>query len=105
MINAVRAAVEPEFPVAIKLNATDQLEGGFAEDESLDAVAAVDRTEIDLIDVSGGTYFPDAASSSDRVGSGPYFIGFCGTRPQKDEHSSDGFGRFQNARSRRKCNC
>lgn len=77
VIGAVRKAVGPEYPVGIKLNATDQLEGGFDEDESLEVVAAVDKTGIDLIDISGGTYFPGAASSSDRSGSGPYFLDFA----------------------------
>lgn len=78
VIDAVRKAVGPEYPVGIKLNATDQLEGGFSENESLEVVAAVDKAKIDLIDISGGTYFPGAASSSDRIGSGPYFLGFAG---------------------------
>ncbi|MGH1355380.1 MAG: NADH:flavin oxidoreductase/NADH oxidase family protein [Thalassovita sp.] len=77
VIGAVRNAVGPEYPVGIKLNATDQLEGGFAEDESLEVVAAINKTGIDLIDISGGTYFPGAASSSDRSGSGPYFLDFA----------------------------
>ncbi|MBI1494472.1 NADH:flavin oxidoreductase/NADH oxidase family protein [Halocynthiibacter styelae] len=75
--DAVRSAVGPTYPVGIKLNATDQLEGGFAEDESLEVVAALDNAGIDLIDISGGTYFPGAASSSDRSGSGPYFLDFA----------------------------
>lgn len=77
VISAVRKAVGSEFPVGIKLNATDQLEGGFAEDESLEVIAALDETGTDLIDISGGTYFPGAASSSDRAGSGPYFLEFA----------------------------
>jgi len=83
VIEAVRGAVGPEYPVGIKLNATDQLEGGFAEDEALEIIAAVDKTAIDLIDISGGTYFPGAASSSDRAGSGPYFLEFAGRARQK----------------------
>ena len=47
VISAVRKAVGPEYPVGIKLNAADQLEGGFAEDESLEVGAAVDKTEIE----------------------------------------------------------
>ena len=78
VISEVRKAVGPEYPVSIKLNATDQLEGGFAEDEALEVIAAVDQMAIDLIDISGGTYFPGAASSSDRAGSGPYFLEFAG---------------------------
>lgn len=83
VITAVRKAVGPEFPVGMKLNATDQLEGGFAEDEALEVIAAVDQVAIDLIDISGGTYFPGAASSSDRAGSGPYFLEFSGRARKK----------------------
>lgn len=85
VIEAVRKAVGPKYPVGIKLNATDQLEGGFAEDEALEVIAAVNRTTIDLIDISGGTYFPGAASSSDRAGSGPYFLEFAGRVQQKTQ--------------------
>ena len=74
MIEAVCHAVGDEFPVGIKLSATEQLVVGFAEDESLELVAQIDRTSIDLIDISGGTYLPGVASSSDRWGSGPYFL-------------------------------
>ena len=78
VIGAVRSAVGPEYPVGIKLNSTDQLEGGFAENESLELITAIENTATDLIDISGGTYFPGAASSSDRSGSGPYFLDFAG---------------------------
>lgn len=77
VIDAVRRAVGPLFPIGVKLNATDQLDGGFQEDEALGVVAALDTSGVDLIDISGGTYFPGAASSSDRAGSGPYFLEFA----------------------------
>jgi len=77
VVEAVCAAVGPGFPIGIKLNATDQLEGGFTEDEALAVVAALDGTTIDLIDISGGTYFPGARSASDSAGRGPYFIDFA----------------------------
>lgn len=83
VVSAVRKAVGPGFPVGIKLNATDQLEGGFAEDEALEVIAALDQTTIDLIDISGGTYFPGAKSSSDRAGTGPYFLEFAGRAREK----------------------
>lgn len=85
VINALRSAVGPQYPIGIKLNATDQLEGGFAEDESLEVVAALDKSEIDLIDISGGTYFPGAASSSDRAGPGPYFLEFADRARKKTD--------------------
>ncbi|MEM9097889.1 MAG: NADH:flavin oxidoreductase/NADH oxidase family protein [Pseudomonadota bacterium] len=76
-VERVRQAVGPAFPIGIKLNATDQLEGGFVEAEALAVIAALESTSIDLIDISGGTYFPGAPSSSDRAGSGPYFVDFA----------------------------
>lgn len=76
-IEATRAAVGQNFPIAVKLNSSDQLEGGFAEDDALEVVAALDRTPVDLIDISGGTYFPGAKSASDGAGRGPYFIEFA----------------------------
>ncbi|WP_297018913.1 oxidoreductase [Thalassospira sp.] len=76
-VDAVRAAVGPEFVVAIKLNATDQLEGGLSQDDALAVVAALDSSSIDLIDISGGTYFPGAKAASDGAGDGPYFLEFA----------------------------
>ena len=77
VIDAVRQAVGPDFPVGIKLNATDQLGGGFSQNDALTVVQALDGTSIDLIDISGGTYFPGAPSVSDGSGKGPYFLDFA----------------------------
>ncbi|MEM9267648.1 MAG: NADH:flavin oxidoreductase/NADH oxidase family protein [Pseudomonadota bacterium] len=73
----VRAQVGPSFPIGIKLNATDQLHGGLTEEDALRVVQALEATSIDLIDISGGTYFPGAASASDATGNGPYFLNFA----------------------------
>jgi len=75
-IEAIRAAVGLNFPIAVKLNSSDQLEGGLNEEDALEVVAALERTSLDLIDISGGTYFPGAKSASDGAGRGPYFIEF-----------------------------
>jgi len=77
VIDEVRSAVGPGFPVALKLNATDQLLGGFDEEDSLKVISALDQTSVDLIDISGGTYFPGAKSASDSAGGGPYFLEFA----------------------------
>jgi len=76
-IEATRAAVGPDFPIAVKLNSSDQLEGGFDENDALEVVAALDLSSVDLIDISGGTYFPGAKSASDGAGRGPYFLEFA----------------------------
>lgn len=76
-IAAARAAVGTNFPIAVKLNSSDQLEGGFGEGEALEVVAALETSSLDLIDISGGTYFPGAKSASDGAGRGPYFAEFA----------------------------
>ncbi len=77
IVHAVRAAVGPSFPVGIRINATDQLEGGLTETDALEAVRLLDRTSVDLIDISGGTYFPGAGASSEGSSRGPYFLDFA----------------------------
>jgi 2,4-dienoyl-CoA reductase-like NADH-dependent reductase (Old Yellow Enzyme family) len=76
-IEATREAVGPAFPIAVKLNSSDQLEGGLDEDDALQVVRALDASSVDLIDISGGTYFPGAKAASDSAGRGPYFIEFA----------------------------
>lgn len=76
-IAAVRNAVGPGFPIGIKINSTDKLEGGLTYAEALEVVRLLDKTSIDLIEISGGTYFPGAASSSDSASAtGAYFSEF-----------------------------
>jgi 2,4-dienoyl-CoA reductase-like NADH-dependent reductase (Old Yellow Enzyme family) len=76
VIEAVRASVGSEFVVALKLNSTDQLEGGFDQEDALKVMFMLDKTGIDLIDISGGTYYPGATAASDSSGGGPYFLEF-----------------------------
>ncbi len=76
-VEAVRAAVPPEFVVSVKLNATDQIAGGMTEEESLVVVAALEGRGVDLLDISGGTYFPFAPPSSERTSDGPYYVAFA----------------------------
>ena len=78
VMEAVRHAVGASFPVGIKINSTDKLQGGLAAEDALAAVRMLGQTSVDLIDISGGTYFPGAPSSSDGVSSSePYFIDFA----------------------------
>ncbi len=78
IMDAVRHAVGASFPVGVKINSTDKLKGGLTEEDALAAVRMLGQTSVDLLDISGGTYFPGAASSSDGVSaSGPYFIAFA----------------------------
>ncbi len=96
VVEAVRHAVDSRFVVAVKLNATDQLEGGLEEDEALAVVSALDKAGIDLIDISGGTYFPGARSASDKVASGPYFLDFAQRARQRTSRPLMVTGGFKN---------
>ena len=53
---AVRAAVGPDFPVAIKLNSADFQKGGFTIGDSCQVAQWLEQDGIDLIELSGGTY-------------------------------------------------
>jgi 2,4-dienoyl-CoA reductase-like NADH-dependent reductase (Old Yellow Enzyme family) len=55
-VAAVRAAVGPDFPVAVKLNSADFQKGGFAFEDSLQVAKWLEEASVDLIEVSGGTY-------------------------------------------------
>ncbi|MEX0284712.1 MAG: oxidoreductase [Paracoccaceae bacterium] len=77
-IDAVRRAVGPNFPIGIRINATDKLAGGLTTQDALHVITLLDQTSVDLIDISGGTYFPGAPSSSDGTNDdGAYFADFA----------------------------
>ena len=77
IVREVRAEVGAGFAIAVKINSSDQLVGGLNEDDALVAVSLLGGEGVDLIDISGGTYFPGAPASSDRRSSGPYFLEFA----------------------------
>jgi 2,4-dienoyl-CoA reductase-like NADH-dependent reductase (Old Yellow Enzyme family) len=56
VVASVRAAVGPDFPVAVKLNSADFQKGGFAFEESLQVAQWLEEASIDLLEISGGTY-------------------------------------------------
>lgn len=55
-VRAVRQAVGPAFPVAVKLNSDDFRKGGFSNEECLQVVKWLNDEKIDLLEISGGTY-------------------------------------------------
>ncbi len=56
VVAAVRARVGPRFPVSVKLNSSDFVQGGFTLDDSTQVVLWLNDAGIDLLEVSGGTY-------------------------------------------------
>jgi 2,4-dienoyl-CoA reductase-like NADH-dependent reductase (Old Yellow Enzyme family) len=56
VLAAIRRAVGPAFPVAIKLNSADFQRGGFSEDESIAVLKMLQADGVDLVEISGGSY-------------------------------------------------
>lgn len=53
-LRGVKAACGPDFPVIVKLNSTDFLEGGLTVDDAVRVAGMLDGAGIDGIEVSGG---------------------------------------------------
>jgi 2,4-dienoyl-CoA reductase-like NADH-dependent reductase (Old Yellow Enzyme family) len=56
VVRAVRRAVGPDFPVALKLNSDDFRKGGFTNEECVQVVRWLNDETLDLLELSGGTY-------------------------------------------------
>ena len=53
-LRAIRAAVGPDYPVLVKMNARDFIEGGLELDDALAVGAMLEKEGIDAIELSGG---------------------------------------------------
>jgi len=56
IVRAVRAAVGPDFPIAVKLNSADFQLGGFSNEDARQVVKWLGEQKIDLLELSGGSY-------------------------------------------------
>ncbi len=86
VIAAVRAAVGPDFPIGIKLNASDFQVGGFTAADCVALVKLLNDTSLDLLELSGGSLEqPKMMGVTLREGGGDaahatreaYFVGFA----------------------------
>ncbi|MBW2118588.1 MAG: NADH:flavin oxidoreductase [Deltaproteobacteria bacterium] len=64
VLHGVRATVGPDFPVLIKMNCQDFLEGGLTLDDSLKIGTMLREEGIDGIELSGGTFVSGKLSPS-----------------------------------------
>ena len=53
-VDAVRKAVGPNVPIAVRLGGADYLPGGSSEDDAVEACKMLEAAGVDLIDLSGG---------------------------------------------------
>jgi 2,4-dienoyl-CoA reductase-like NADH-dependent reductase (Old Yellow Enzyme family) len=67
-LQSVRKAVGDEYPVLIKINSEDFVDGGLSVDEMLYVAAQLERGGIDAIEMSGGTVYVSGAFSAIRTG-------------------------------------
>ncbi|MCW8806688.1 MAG: NADH:flavin oxidoreductase/NADH oxidase family protein [Rhodanobacter sp.] len=56
VVRAVRADVGADYPISVKLNSSDFVQGGFTLEECIQVVGWLSEAGIDLLEVSGGTY-------------------------------------------------
>lgn len=92
VFDAVREAVGPKFPIAVKLNSSDVpiavkvnerngAPGGFNEEESIWVMKQLEARGVDLIDISGGTYSKPVIQTNDGAAEdrrrGVYFTDFA----------------------------
>jgi 2,4-dienoyl-CoA reductase-like NADH-dependent reductase (Old Yellow Enzyme family) len=56
VIGAVRSSVGPAYPVAVKLNSSDFVKGGFTPQDCRQVVRWLNDAGVDLLEISGGTY-------------------------------------------------
>jgi 2,4-dienoyl-CoA reductase-like NADH-dependent reductase (Old Yellow Enzyme family) len=65
---AVRKEVGEEYPVFVKINSEDFVEGGLTVNEMLAVCSMLENQGVDAIEMSGGTIYASGAYSSCRVG-------------------------------------
>lgn len=56
VLKRVRSEVGRDFPIAVKLNSADFQKGGFAFEDSVRVAKWLEQANVDLIEISGGTY-------------------------------------------------
>jgi 2,4-dienoyl-CoA reductase-like NADH-dependent reductase (Old Yellow Enzyme family) len=90
VIVAIRRAVGPQFPIGIKLNASDFQKGGFTNAECVELVKLLNGVGLDLLELSGGSLEQPkvvGVSLKDEGEDGPrastmvreaYFVAFAG---------------------------
>lgn len=80
-VEAVRAQVAPQFCVAVKLNSADFQRGGFEVGDAEAVVKMLAEREVDLVELSGGSYESPAMQGQTRDGSTlareAYFLEFA----------------------------
>jgi 2,4-dienoyl-CoA reductase-like NADH-dependent reductase (Old Yellow Enzyme family) len=86
-VAAVRQAVGPDFPVLVKINARDDVEGGLALEDSVETAKLLEDAGIDAIEVSGG-FLTSKTLSPSRLGI---------NKPEKEAYFEKGAAAYKQA--------
>jgi 2,4-dienoyl-CoA reductase-like NADH-dependent reductase (Old Yellow Enzyme family) len=57
VVGAVRKSVGPGFPVVVKINSDDFIDGGFSVPEMIEVSTLLEQVKIDAVELSGGSPF------------------------------------------------
>jgi 2,4-dienoyl-CoA reductase-like NADH-dependent reductase (Old Yellow Enzyme family) len=68
VVRSIRKATGPDYPLLIKLNSEDFLEGGLTRDEAVQVAAMLEAASVDAIELSGGTVASPEKFSPSRPG-------------------------------------
>ena len=87
VLHSVRTAVGEGYPVVIKLNSQDFIDGGLSVEDMLAVAALLEQGGIDAVEMSGGTIYASGQYSAVRAG-------FLAT-PQQEVYYRDAALRFK----------
>lgn len=81
IVRSVREVVSPGFAVAVKLNSADFQRGGFSPEDARSVVEMLNPLQVDLVELSGGSYEAPAMQGQARDGRTlareAYFLSFA----------------------------
>ncbi|AOP32694.1 NADH oxidase [Leptospira tipperaryensis] len=80
IVNGIQAQTKKEFSVGVKLNSADFQGGGFREEDAIQVIEMLNKTNIDLLEISGGNYESPAMQGGESNGTKKreaYFLEFA----------------------------
>ena len=66
VVEAVQAAGNGDYPIFVKINSEDKLDGGFTKDEIVEVCAMLEGSGIDAIELSGGKTLAFGSGKTER---------------------------------------
>ncbi|MBM9499956.1 NADH:flavin oxidoreductase/NADH oxidase family protein [Leptospira sp. 201903071] len=80
IVTGIQARTQKEFSVGVKLNSADFQGGGFREEDAIQVIQMLNKTNIDLLEISGGNYESPAMQGGESNGTKKreaYFLEFA----------------------------